>query len=93
MELVIGELVGVCMKKKIKNNKKNSDEPIGHLTRIDDTLPSPEELFIPDEKVKITIALDRETLAFFKSRSKKNGVKYQKMIREILKKYAEKYSA
>lgn len=83
----------VYMKKKTKNSGRSEDVPVGHLVRVGDDLPSPEELFTPEDKIKITIALDRETLAFFKSKSKKNGVKYQKMIREILKKYAEKYSA
>lgn len=49
--------------------------------------------FFPEEKIKITIAIDKDTLEFFKTQSRRNGVKYQKMIREILKKYASKYSA
>jgi hypothetical protein len=76
---------------KSKTRRESSDEPAGKLTPIKDSLPSPEELFPPDELAKITIALDQETLQFFKSKASKLGLKYQKMIREVLKGYAKRY--
>jgi predicted DNA binding CopG/RHH family protein len=85
------------MKKKTTVKKTKKDEnwemPAGKVRIVKDFLPSPEELFPKDNKVKITIVLDKETLLFFKGLSRKNGVKYQKMIRELLKQYVSKYSA
>ncbi len=74
------------MKKKILG-----DKPIGKLTRIPDFLPPPEELFPKEKLTKITIAVDNETLEFFKATAKKSGTKYQRMIRELLRHYALNY--
>ena len=43
------------MKKKIKY----TDEPMGNVKVISDFLPSPEELVLKDETVKVTIALSK----------------------------------
>lgn len=83
------------MRKKTTKPQKprKSDKPAGKLNRIADFLPPPEEL-LPQEKVtKITITLDIETIAFFKATAKKHGTKYQRMMREVLRGYAQKYSA
>ncbi len=81
------------MKKKTYKRTRTDAEPIGKLTRVPDFLPPPAALLVAEDKIKITIAIDKETLDFFKTQSKKNGVKYQKMIREVLKMYALKYGA
>ena len=76
-----------------KRNRKNTIEPIGQLSRIEDFLPPPEVLFAEDgDKVKITLSLDESTLNFFKEQSKQFGGKYQKIIREVLRLYALRYS-
>lgn len=71
------------MKKKIDNNT-----PVGKLRRVEDFLPSPEELVMPDEKVKITIELSAKSINFFKREAKQRHTKYQKMIRNLLDRYA-----
>lgn len=67
------------------------DQPVGKLMRVADFLPPPEELIPDEEVIKITIAVDKETLQFFKGAAAKTGAKYQRMIREVLKGYAKKY--
>ena len=77
------------MKKKEK--AKDVNEPRGELTAISDFLPPPEQLLPREETIKITVALDTETLKFFKNYAKRSGLKYQRLIREVLKGYARKY--
>ncbi len=80
------------MKKKIKNSEDLGDMPIGKLTRVPDFLPPPEELIAADAMVKVTLSLDRFSLEFFKRMANKLGAKYQKMMREVLRGYAQRYS-
>lgn len=67
----------------------DDDMPKGKLIEVPDFLPPPEEL--ANAKVTITINLDRKTLEFFHKAAKKNGGKYQRMIREVLARYAAYY--
>jgi len=76
------------MKKKISD--KNM--PIGKLTRIKDFLPPPEKLAIPEETIKVTLSLKKSSVDFFKYEAKTHHTKYQKMIRELVDKYAIKYT-
>lgn len=64
------------MKRKIKY----SDEPMGKVKIIADFLPSPEELALKDETVKVTIALSKTSVEFFKNEAKKYNTHYQKII-------------
>lgn len=75
---------------KVRRQRDN-DRPIGKLMRIADFLPAPEELMPSRSQKKITILLDAGTIQFFKEAALKYGLKYQQMMREILKRYAEKY--
>jgi predicted DNA binding CopG/RHH family protein len=79
----IGERRQNTMKRMIDDNK-----PVGKLTRVKDFLPSPEELAVPERKVKVTIALSETSIEFFKRIAKQHHTKYQKMIRNLLDKYA-----
>ncbi len=72
------------MKEKIKY----TEEPIGKVKRVSDFLPSPEELALKDETVKVTIALSKASVEFFKNEAKKHNTQYQKMIRRLLDEYA-----
>ncbi len=72
------------MKKKIKY----TDEPMGNVKIVPDFLPSPEELALKDETVKVTIALSKVSVDFFKKEAKKHNTQYQKMIRRLLDEYA-----
>ncbi len=42
------------------------NRPIVKMTRIDDFLPLPGELVIPDETVKVTLFLKKSSMDFFK---------------------------
>ena len=72
------------MKKRIKY----TDEPMGSVKVIPDFLPSPEELALKDETVKITISLSKTSVDFFKKEARKYNTRYQKMIRRLLDEYA-----
>ena len=58
---------------------------------VSDFLPPPEELIRKDPKIKITITLNSGSVDFFKKFAKRNKVKYQTMINEVLDKYVQKY--
>jgi len=60
---------------------------------ITDFLPSPEELVRKEPKVKITITLNTGSVDFFKKYARKNNVKYQSMINEVLDKYVQRYKS
>jgi predicted DNA binding CopG/RHH family protein len=64
-----------------------SDGPIDEVEVIRDFLPSPEELAFREETVKVTIALSRASVEFFKQEAALNQVSYQKMIRRLLDEY------
>jgi len=74
------------MKEKIKY----ADEPIGKVRVIPDFLPSPEELAKKGETVKVTLALSKSSVDFFKKEARKHNTQYQKMIRRLLDEYAER---
>ena len=63
------------------------DEPMGKVRVISDFLPSPEESALKDETVKVTIALSKASVEFFKNEAKKYNTQYQKMIRRLLDEY------
>lgn len=71
------------MKKKIKY----TNEPMGKVRVVADFLPSPEELVLKDETVKVTISLSKASVDFFKEEAKKHHTQYQKMIRRLLDEY------
>ena len=77
------------MKKNIRND---DDRPSDKARIVKDFLPSPEELLPPGSKMKITIELDDESVEFFKAQAKKHGGKYQRMMREVLRRYALHHS-
>lgn len=66
--------------------------PIGKLTEIPNFLPSPEELVFPNDTVKVTLNLKRSSVVFFKRKARRCHTKYQKMIREVIDRYASQYS-
>lgn len=76
------------MRKKIHD----MDQPIGKLVRIKDFLPAPQELAAPEGTVKVTILLKKSSVETFKHLAHRHNTKYQRMIRELVDKYATKYS-
>ncbi len=71
-------------KKYMKSKIRYTDEPMGELKIINDFLPSPDQLILKDDNVKITIALKKSSIDF----SKKHHTSYQKMIRQLIDLYA-----
>jgi hypothetical protein len=56
--------------------------------RVTDTLPPPDQLVMPDDGVKVTLTLSRQSVEFFKQVARKNHVPYQRMIRSLVDEYA-----
>jgi hypothetical protein len=71
---------------------KYSDEPLGNVKVVPDFLPAPEDLILRDEGVKVTIALSKRSVEFFKDQARKHHTQYQRMIRRLLDAYAEHHS-
>jgi len=76
----------------MKKRTINQDMPIGKLTRVKDFLPPPAELATPEETTKITISLKKSSIEFFKRQAQHYHTKYQRMIRELVDRYAMQYS-
>ena len=71
--------------------KKNvyTDEPMGDVEVVADFLPSPAELAFREDCVKVTLALSKSSLEFFKSEASKHQTQYQRMIRRLLDSYVQ----
>jgi hypothetical protein len=76
------------MNKKIKY----SDEDIGPVRVVPDFLPPPGELVLREEGVKVTLALSKSSVDFFKAEAKKHQTQYQRMIRRLLDAYVERHT-
>lgn len=75
-----------------KNRKlKYTDEPIGRVRVVADFLPSPDDLVLKEETVKVTLSLTKESVEFFKNEANIHHTNYQKMIRNLLDQYAAHY--
>lgn len=68
---------------------KYTDEPLGKTKVVTDFLPSPSELAFREEGVKVTLALSKKSLEFFKSEATKHHTQYQRMIRRLLDAYVD----
>ena len=71
---------------------KYTSEPLGNLELVSDFLPSPEDLVFRDDGVKVTLALSKRSVEFFKSQALKHNTQYQRMIRRLLDAYAEHHA-
>ncbi|MFZ1977708.1 MAG: CopG family transcriptional regulator [Bacteroidota bacterium] len=76
------------MKKQIKY----SDEKIGKVEIVKDFLPKPEDLIFKEGTIKITLNLSKSSVDFFKGIAQKHGSQYQRVIRNLLDRYASHYS-
>ena len=68
---------------------KYTDEPMGEVKIVPDFLPTPEELAFREEGVKVTLALSKRSVEFFKSEASRHNTQYQRMIRRLLDSYVE----
>ena len=94
---VIGGKEGKLMKKKTRSKVKYTDDKgemdgkwrivrRGELPDLDallDKLP---------EKTKVTLELDNSALEFFKREARKRNTSYQRMIRNLVRSYAQSHS-
>ena len=67
-----------------------TDEPMGPLQVVPDFLPAPAELAVREEGVKVTLALSKKSVEFFKTEASKHHTQYQRMIRRLLDAYVDK---
>ena len=75
------------MSKKIKY----SDEPMKAQV-VRDFLPPPEALAFQEEGAKITLALSKRSVDFFKAQALKHNTHYQRMIRRLIDSYVDAYA-
>ena len=68
---------------------KYTDEPLGKTQVVTDFLPSPSELAFREEGVKVTLALSKKSIEFFKSEASKHHTQYQRMIRRLIDSYVD----
>jgi predicted DNA binding CopG/RHH family protein len=71
----------------MKNKISYSNGPMEAVRVVKDFLPPPEELAFREETVKVTIALSKASVEFFKQEALRHQVSYQKMIRRLLDEY------
>lgn len=72
----------------MKSKISYSNGPMEEMRVVADFLPPPEELAFREETVKVTIALSKASVEFFKQEAARHHVSYQKMIRRLLDEYA-----
>lgn len=76
--------------------KRKSDSdfemPVGRLVRVKDFLPPPGQLVVPEPSVKVTLYLSRPSVEFFKRQALRHHTKYQRMIRQLVDRYASHYA-
>ena len=65
-------------------------EITGELRRVTDMLPPPDQLVPRDDTVKVTLALSRRSIDFFKREAAKQRVPYQRMIRALVDEYTRR---
>jgi predicted DNA binding CopG/RHH family protein len=70
---------------------KNIARALEESVLIEDFLPPPDELIFKKPKVKVTMAMNSDTINVFKAYAKKHDLSYQNMISEIVDRYAMKY--
>ena len=77
----------------MKKRRYDDDMPVGELIEVPNFLPPPHKLvFPPKPTAKVTLSLNSSSIAFFKEKAKKHGTHYQRMIREVLDRYASRYA-
>jgi hypothetical protein len=72
---------------------KYTNEPLGEIRVVRDFLPPPEQLAFREEGVKVTLALSKKSVEFFKSEAAKHHTQYQRMIRRLVDVYVEGYES
>ncbi|HEY8240966.1 MAG TPA: CopG family transcriptional regulator [Kiritimatiellia bacterium] len=76
----------------MKSKIKYTNEQIGNVRVLRDFLPPPEALVLKEDTVKVTIALSKTSIEFFKQQAAKNHTQYQTMIRRLLDMYTRRFA-
>jgi predicted DNA binding CopG/RHH family protein len=86
------EPVTGAKEKQFMNAKINyTNEPI-EAKVVRDFLPPPEQLAFREEGVKVTLALSKKSVDFFKAEAAKHHTQYQRMLRRLIDAYVETYA-
>lgn len=75
----------------MKSKIKYTEEPMGKPMVVKDFLPTPGQLVLKEENVKVTISLNKSSVEFFKKEAQKHQTSYQRMIRNVIDWYASQY--
>jgi predicted DNA binding CopG/RHH family protein len=67
-----------------------TDELLSKLRVVPDFLP--QDLVFREEGIKVTLALSKRSVEFFKREAAKHNTQYQRMIRRLLDAYAEHHA-
>ena len=62
--------------KFMKSKIKCTDELMGKLKVISDFLPPPDQLVLKEDNVKVTLALKKSSVEFFKKEAKRHHTSY-----------------
>lgn len=73
-----------------ERTRKYTEGEIGDVRVIEDFLPPPADLVLREDTVKVTLALSRRSVDFFKEEAGKARVPYQRMIRALVDAYTER---
>ncbi len=65
------------------------DQPIARFS-LSDLFPTLEELAAREETVKVTIALSKLSVEYFKEQAELHHTQYQRMIRRLLDEYVQR---
>ena len=81
------------MKKKIvyKKAPKEIEDALALAEPVPDFLPSPDKLVLKESTVKVTISLSKDSVDFFKRKARAGHVPYQRMIKNLVDRYAKHY--
>ena len=64
---------------------------MGEVRVVKDFLPSPDQLVLREDSVKVTISLSKSSVDYFKRVASENRTQYQKLIRKVLDLYASHF--
>lgn len=76
-----------------ETNIQYTDVPLGKVEVVPDFLPSPTELAFREKGVKITLALSKKSVEFFKAEAAKHHTQYQRMIRRLIDAYVDAHAS
>ena len=75
----------------MRKQTRYTDEAMGRVRVVKDFLPSPDQLVLREESVKVTISLSKSSVDYFKRVAIENRTQYQKLIRKVLDLYASHF--